>query len=104
MELAANHSSLTPTDVLLHSSDIFTAVYLLLCLLAKYVQLNVGLLWEAKVSVGWTEVLLLVLVITLPGPTAPRWFCNCPLNDSHASERKTESPSLPFTAECLISV
>lgn len=69
-------------------------VYLLLCLLAKYGQLNLGLLWEAKVSVGWTEMLLLVLVITLFGPTGPRWFSNCPLNDSHASERKTESLSL----------
>lgn len=43
-------------------------VYLLLCLLAKYVQLNLGLLWEAKVSVGWTEMLILVLVITRFGP------------------------------------
>lgn len=71
-------------------------VYLLVCLLAKYVLLNLGLLWEAKVSVGWTEMLLLVLVITLSGPTGPARFCDCPLNDSHASERKTESISLPF--------
>lgn len=38
-------------------------VYLLLCLLAKKVQLSLKLLREAKVSFGWTEQLLLDLVI-----------------------------------------
>lgn len=70
-------------------------VYLLLCLLAKYVQLNLRLLWEAKVSFGWTEKLLLVLVIT---PLAWLGFmaATTVLSITHISDHRMASVVLSF--------
>lgn len=79
-------------------------VYLLLCLLAKKVQLSLKLLREAKVSFGWTEQLLLDLVIP-PLAWLGRVASTTVLPIMLIFQtREQHLPLFPFTVECLISV